>query len=91
MYLFYAYIICSIRTYVKVGGITLVKFSVRLREVRKSKGKKLQETADCVGIKLRSYQAYEQGTNEPNIEKLILLADFFDVSLDYLMGRTAAP
>lgn len=69
----------------------MVKFSVRLREVRKSKGKKLQETADCVGIKLRSYQAYEQGTNEPNIEKLILLADFFDVSLDYLMGRTDAP
>ena len=40
---------------------------------------------------MRSYQAYEQGTNEPNIEKLILLADFFDVSLDYLMGRTDAP
>lgn len=53
--------------------------------------KKQREVAACLNLQLRSYQTYEQGKNEPNIEKLILLADFFDVSLDYLMGRTDAP
>lgn len=52
------------------------------------RGKKLQECADCLGIKMRSYQAYEGGEREPNVASLIALADFFDVSLDYLMGRT---
>lgn len=65
------------------------KFSGRLREVRMSRGKTQAETAEYLGFKsLRGYQYYEEGTNEPNIDRLIALADFFDVSLDYLMGRT---
>ena len=63
------------------------KFSSRLKEVRTASGKKQREAADCLGIQLRSYQAYEGGDREPNIDGLIALADFFDVSLDYLMGR----
>ncbi len=66
-------------------------FSVRLRRVRMEKRKKQREVADCLDLQLRSYQTYEQGKNEPNIEKLILMANFFDVSLDYLMGRTDEP
>ena len=50
-----------------------------------------RETAAVLGMALRSYQFYEQGTVQPNIEKLIALADFFDVSLDYLMGRADQP
>lgn len=65
-------------------------FSVRLRQVRNEKHKTQQETADCIGIQLRAYQFYEQGKTEPNIQKLIALADFFAVTLDYLMGRTDA-
>ena len=65
------------------------KFSVRLREVRMNRGKTQAETAEYLGFKgLRGYQYYEEGKNEPNIARLIALADFFDVSLDYLMGRT---
>lgn len=63
------------------------KFSARLKEIRAASGKKQREAAECVGIQLRSYQAYESGDREPNIDGLITLADFFDVSLDYLMGR----
>lgn len=63
-------------------------FHSRLREVRMLRKKTQQNTADLLQIKLRSYQAYEQGTSEPSIPKLIALADFFDVTLDYLMGRT---
>lgn len=66
----------------------MVEFHTRLRSVRMEKKKTQKETAEVLGMKLRSYQFYEQGVVEPNITKLIALADFFDVSLDYLMGRT---
>lgn len=63
-------------------------FHVRLRAIRMEKKKTQKQTAEVLEMKVRSYQFYEQGTIEPNIKKLIALADFFDVSLDYLMGRT---
>ena len=65
----------------------MVPFSERLREVRNLRDKKQREAADICGVSLRTYQLYEQGKNEPNIARLIALADFFDVSLDYLLGR----
>ena len=66
----------------------MTPFHIRLREIRVQKGKMLKDVAECLEIELRSYQAYEGGKRQPNIEKLIALADYFDVSLDYLMGRT---
>ncbi len=69
----------------------MIAFSLRLKEVRNLRGKKQRECADYLGIKLRSYQAYEAGEREPGISALIALADFFDVTLDYLMGRTDQP
>lgn len=66
----------------------MVEFGKRLREIRMEKKKTQKQTAEVLGMKVRSYQTYEQGKLEPNIKKLIILADFFDVSLDYLMGRT---
>ena len=43
--------------------------------------------AEHLGIQLRSYQAYEGGTREPCIDVLIALADYFQVTLDQLVGR----
>ena len=40
------------------------------------------------GISLRAIQYYEQALREPKATQLIALADFFDVSLDYLVGRS---
>lgn len=55
---------------------------------QRSKTKMTQKTvAESIGISLRGYQQYEQGLFEPNIEKLIKLADTFDISLDTLVGR----
>ena len=54
----------------------MVPFSDRLREVRNARDKKQREAADTCGVSLRTYQLYEQGKNEPNIAKLIALADF---------------
>ena len=69
----------------------MADLSVRLKEVRTMRKRKLKEAATCLGIQVRSYQAYESGESEPNIARLIALADFYDVSLDYLMGRTDGP
>ena len=66
------------------------EFPSRLKEIRSAHEKKQREVAEHLGIKPRSYQAYEGGTREPSIDMLIALADYFDVSLDYLTGRSDA-
>lgn len=67
----------------------MTKFPVRLKEIRKKRKKTQGETAEYIGFKsLRGYQLYEEGKNEPSLERLIALADFFDVTTDYLLGRT---
>ena len=43
--------------------------------------------AEMLGISLRGYQQYEQGLFEPNIEKLIKLADMFGITVDELIGH----
>ena len=65
----------------------MTPFPQRLREVRTLRGKKLKEAAACLEIQVRSYQAYERGHREPGLPAHITLADFFNVSLDYLLGR----
>ena len=44
--------------------------------------------AEQFGLAVNSYQAYEYATRYPEFPGLIAIADFFDVSLDYLMGRS---
>jgi len=63
-------------------------FSSFLKQLREDRNLKLREVADILRIKLRSYQRYEAGEREPDIDGLIALADFFNVSLDTLVGRT---
>ena len=69
----------------------MADLSVRLKEVRTMRKRKLKEAAACLGIQVRSYLANESGEREPGDKNLIALADFYDVSLDYLMGRTDGP
>ena len=61
-------------------------FSARLRLLRKERGLKQREMAEICGLKLRSYQDYEYQVSYPSALGLVALADFFGVSLDYLMG-----
>lgn len=63
-------------------------FPLRLKELRNEKGLKQREMASICGIKIRGYQQYEYGETYPTVSGLVFLAEFFDVSLDYLMGRT---
>ena len=66
-------------------------YGERLKELRKERKVPQQTLADLVGIKIRGYQLYESETTEPNIKSLIALADFYGVTIDYLVGRTDAP
>ena len=43
--------------------------------------------ADLLGIKQPSYARYEDGSTEPNLHRLCIIADTFEVSVDYLLGR----
>lgn len=66
----------------------MIKFSERLKELRQERGLKQREMAEICGLKLRGYQCYEYATSCPDFEGLIFLADYFNVSTDYLLGRT---
>ena len=66
-------------------------FSTRLRELRKSKNVNQTALGNDVGVTLKQIQRYEHGLNEPTLSVLIALADYFNVSLDYLCGRSDDP
>lgn len=60
---------------------------LKLKELREEAGLTKRETSTQLGIPYNTYISYEKGDREPNIETLIKLADFFDCSLDRLLGR----
>lgn len=62
-----------------------MNFSERLKNERKSHKLTQQFVADKIGVSVRAYQQYEQGLYEPNIEKLIILTDLFEVTVDFLI------
>ena len=62
--------------------------SERILSLRKERGLKQEEVADQTGIGYRSYRRYEAGEREPNASTIVILADYFNVSADYLLGRT---
>ena len=66
-------------------------FSDRLIQLRKNKGLSQIAVSKEIGVSSRVYQTYEYGKSEPGMSKLVSIADFFDVSLDYLTGRTDTP
>ena len=65
--------------------------SERLKQLRIKKAVTQKTLADFLGIAEVSMQRFEYGTSKPKLENLIALADYFDVSLDYLVGRSDNP
>lgn len=61
-----------------------------IKSVREHQNMTQKECADTLGITLRAWQTYEQGVSEPKHEILCKIADMFDVTLDYLLGRPDA-
>ena len=66
-------------------------FSERLAKLRDSRNLSQKDVAKEFGVVVRAYQRYEYGEREPQLSVLIRMADFYNVSLDYLAGRTDTP
>jgi len=60
----------------------------RIRELRENKGLRQVDVADATGIDQKTLSNYETGKTNPDSYALICLAEFFRVSIDYLVGRT---
>jgi transcriptional regulator with XRE-family HTH domain len=59
---------------------------IKLKQARKEAGIKQEEVADIINISRATISKYENGQLEPNIETLGMLADFYEVSADWLIG-----
>ena len=64
---------------------------MRLKEIRKAKGISQLKMAMDLNTNQNTISRYETGEREPGIAELIRIADYFNVSVDYLLGRTNEP
>ena len=64
---------------------------MRLKELRKAKGISQLKLAMELNANQNTISRYETGEREPGINELIRIANYFDVSVDYLLGRTDNP
>lgn len=66
----------------------MVKYGDRLRSLRENRGLSQKELADRLNINRSTYARYETSSTQPDYDILDALANFYDVSVDYLLGRT---
>ena len=59
---------------------------IRLKQLRQERGLTQQQLADDLGLNSVTYLRYEKGQREPSIDLLIIFAEYFDVSIDFLVG-----
>lgn len=69
----------------------MIDFGTHLKSLRKSRKLTQKQLATAIGVTERGLQSYELNEKKPSFDNLIAMADYFDVSVDYLMGRTAFP
>ncbi len=62
-----------------------------LKLARKQSGMTQKEVADNIGVGQSTYKNYECGIREPNGDTIVELANLFNVTTDYLLGREPAP
>ena len=63
----------------------------RLRDIREDMDKSQAEIANVLGILQTQYSRYERGAQKMGIDKYIILARYYDISLDYLCGLIDTP
>ena len=70
----------------------MAKFSDRFRQLRTENGLSQSEMAKQLGcVSKSSVNMYERGEREPSFETLEVIADYFNVDMDYLLGKTDTP
>lgn len=62
---------------------------MKLRDLRIAAGKDQKEIAEILGVAVSTYSQYETGKTIPSLSVLRTLADYYNVSLDYLVDRTS--
>lgn len=65
-----------------------MKLAERMKELRKEKNLRQEHLAVALDIGMATYCRYEQGKREPTASVLCRMADYYDVSVDYLLGRS---
>lgn len=66
-------------------------FATNLRELIAQKGTTITALAKVLGISRQAVSQYADGTGQPNVDKLAMIADYFGVSADYLLGLSDIP
>ena len=74
-----------------VGVSFMCDLAKQFKKVRQERNLTQKQVAEGIGIAEQAYQRYEYGRTVPSATVLIALADYFDVSLDYLCGRSDNP
>lgn len=69
-------------------GCEQTEFPERLRKLREAQGRKRQTVSELAGLPSDAVRRYERREACPSMNALVKLADYFEVSLDYLIGRT---
>ena len=83
-------VVPMIRHVIDFGGLVM-SFSDRIIQLKNERKLLQKDIASSIGLSLRAYQYYEKGQKEPTLSVLLRLADYFDVSLDYLVGLSDTP
>ncbi len=63
-------------------------FGLRLKELRIEKGISQRKFGELIGVCNQTVSFWESGSREPDMDTLVKISDFFDVSTDYLLGKS---
>lgn len=63
-------------------------FSDKIKNLREENKLTQQDIADLLNTSKQTISNYESGKNEPNLSTVVAIADYFGVTVDYLVGRT---
>lgn len=70
------------------NNFNMMTWNEKLRNERLIKGLSQKQAAEQLQLSRTCYANYEQGTREPSLDVLRRICDFYDISADYLIGRT---
>lgn len=66
----------------------MTAFTERLKQLREERGISQAAVGKALGVSRYAVYAYEKGKSAPSLDGLIALADYFDVTVDYLLGHS---
>lgn len=69
----------------------MAEFSERFKQLRTANGYSQQELADALNVSKSTVNMYERGERKPGISQLEAIADYFNVDMDYLSGKSSVP